>query len=341
MRRMRAVAIQDFVGIEGLACVDRPDPIPTGREVRVRVVSTAVNRADLLQCLGRYPAPPGSPADIPGLEFAGIVDACGPDCRVLAVGDRVMAIVGGGSYAEALLVDERVCAPVPDALGLDVAGALPEALVTAHDALVTRGGLSAGRRVLVHAATSGIGTMALRIARALGAEVWATTRRASTAVELRALGADEVIVVGAAGLEAAVKDHALAGTVHTVLELVGAPYIAGDLVALAPEGAIVVVGTLDHPRVDLDLGALMRKRAKLQGTVLRARSLDEKIAASGAAFDFATRVGFDALVPVIAARYPLEAVREAHRRVLAGGMVGRVAIDVAPEARVRETVEHR
>lgn len=335
---MRAISIQAFTGPEGLALVEVPPPVPREREVRVRVVATAVNRADLLQSLGRYPAPPGSPADIPGLEFAGIVDACGPACVALRVGDRVMAIVGGGTYAESVIADERVCAVVPPEIDLSVAGAIPEALVTAHDALVTRGGLAAGKTVLIHAATSGIGTMALRIARAIGAEVWATTRRAETADELRALGADHVLVVGEVGLEAAVASAGLGGRVHTVLELVGAPYLAGDLAALAPEGAIVVVGTLDHAKANLDFGVLMRKRARLQGTVLRSRNLEEKIAASEAAFAFARSVGFAALMPVVATRYPLAEVAEAHRRVREGGLVGRVAIDVAPEPLVRETL---
>jgi NADPH:quinone reductase-like Zn-dependent oxidoreductase len=334
---MRAISIQAFTGPEGLALVERPSPTPTGREVRVRVVATAVNRADLLQSLGRYPAPPGAPADIPGLEFAGVVDATGEACQTLRVGDRVMAIVGGGSYAEALLVDERVCARVPEAMSLAVAGALPESLVTAHDALVTRGGLASGKRVLVHAATSGIGTTALRIAKAVGAESWATTRRAETADALRALGADHVVVVGEEGLEAAVKGAGIAGTIHTVLELVGARYVAGDLAALAPEGAIVVVGTLDGAKLDLDLGALMRNRARLQGTVLRARTLEEKVVASEAAFGLAARAGFASVEPVIAARFPLAEAAEAHRAVQRGGMIGRVAIDVAPEPAVGET----
>ena len=334
---MRAISIQAFTGPDGLALVERPSPIPTGRDVRVRVVATAVNRADLLQSLGRYPAPPGAPSDVPGLEFAGVVDAVGEACTKLRAGDRVMAIVGGGSYAEELLVDERVCARVPETMTLAIAGALPESLVTAHDALVTRGGLSAGKRVLVHAATSGIGTMALRIAKAVGAESWATTRRAETADALRALGADHVLVVGDEGLEEAVKRARIEGTVHTVLELVGARYVAGDLAALAPEGAIVVVGTLDGAKLELDLGVLMRKRARLQGTVLRARTLDEKIAASEAAFGLAAKAGFEAVAPVIAARFPLAEAAEAHRAVQRGGMIGRVAIDVAPEPGVGDT----
>jgi NADPH:quinone reductase-like Zn-dependent oxidoreductase len=336
---MRAIAIQAFTGPDGLVLVERPSPIPTGREVRVRVVATAVNRADLLQSLGRYPAPPGSPSDIPGLEFAGIVDAVGEGCTSLRAGDRVMAIVGGGSYAEELVVDERLCARVPERMPLAVAGALPESLVTAHDALVTRGGLARGDRVIVNAATSGIGTMALRIAKAIGAETWATTRRAETADDLRALGADHVLVVGEEGLEAAVKESGIGGTVRTVLELVGARYIAGDLAALAPEGAIVVVGTLDGAKLDLDLGALMRKRARLQGTVLRSRSLMEKIAASEAAFAFAAWAGPAAIEPVIAARFSVQRAPEALRAVQRGGLIGRVAIDVAPEPNVGDTPE--
>jgi NADPH:quinone reductase-like Zn-dependent oxidoreductase len=191
--------------------------------------------------------------------------------------------------------------------------------------------------VLVHAATSGIGTTALRIAKAVGAESWATTRRAETADALRALGADHVVVVGEEGLEAAVKGAGIAGTIHTVLELVGARYVAGDLAALAPEGAIVVVGTLDGAKLDLDLGALMRKRARLQGTVLRARTLEEKVVASEAAFGLAARAGFASVEPVIAARFPLAEAAEAHRAVQRGGMIGRVAIDVAPEPAVGET----
>ncbi len=334
---MRALSIQSFTGPDGLALVERPCPVPGPSEVRVRVVATAVNRADLLQSRGRYPAPPGVPADVPGLELAGVVVACGPGCERLRLADRVMCIVGGGSYADEAVVDERVCVRVPAELPLAVAGALPEALITAHDALVVRGGARSGSHVLIHAATSGIGTMAIRVARAVGAEVTATTRRPDAVGRLRELGAHRVVVVGADGLEAALVREGLVGSVQTVLELVGAPYMAGDLAALATEGVVVVVGTLDSARVDLDLATLMRKRARIQGTVLRARSLEEKVRATEAAFALAERVGFPALEPVIACRYTLETAADAHRRVLDGGLIGRVAIDVAPEAFVRDT----
>ncbi len=334
---MRVMAIRESIGPDGLFLEQRPMPVPGPREVRVAVVATAVNRADLLQSLGKYPAPIGAPADVPGLEFAGVVSELGAECTQLTLGERVMGIVAGGSYAEHLVVDERLCVRVPAGMPLAVAGALPEALVTVHDALVTRGGLQGGMRLLVHAATSGIGTMAVKLGRALGAEVWASTRRASASEPLREIGADHVLLVGDQGLEAAVAEAKIAGTVHVILELVGAAYLPGDLQAIRTGGAIVVVGTLGHARAEFELGTLMRKRACLHGTVLRSRTIDEKITATHAAFSVAERVGLGALQPVIAARFALADAADAHRRVLLGDRVGRVAIDVAPEGFLGET----
>src|SRR5688500_14944928 len=187
---MRAIAISKFGGPEVLTLVDRPLPEPARGEVRVRVRATAVNRADLLQRIGAYPAPADSPADIPGLEFAGEVDALGPEVTRLALGDRVFGLVGGGSYAEALVTHERAVAKIPDGVGFEGAAAIPEAFITAHDAIVSQAGITAGETLLVHAVGSGVGTAAAQLGRALGAFVIGTARTADKLERAKPLGMD-------------------------------------------------------------------------------------------------------------------------------------------------------
>ncbi len=256
---------------------DVPTPEPGAGQVRVRIRATAVNRADLVQRAGSYPAPPDAPADILGLEYAGEIDALGDGVRELRVGERVFGLVGGGSYAEYVIVPERALARLPDAISFEHAAAIPEAFLTAYDAMVTQGGLCAGSWALVHAAGSGVGTAAVQIAKAIGARVVATVRSASKVEALRALGADHVLRVQDAVFAEAVV-AATGGGADVVLELVGGAYLSEDLSAVAPRGRIVLVGLVGGRSAELDLGLVLRKRVQVLGTVMRSRQLEEKIA---------------------------------------------------------------
>lgn len=256
---------------------DVPTPEPGAGQVRVRIRATAVNRADLVQRAGSYPAPPDAPADILGLEYAGEIDALGDGVRELRVGERVFGLVGGGSYAEYVVVPERALARLPDAISFEDAAAIPEAFLTAYDAMVTQGGLCAGSWALVHAAGSGVGTAAVQIAKAIGARVVATVRSPSKVEALRALGADQVICVQDAVFAEAVV-AATGGGADVVLELVGGAYLSEDLSAVALRGRIVLVGLVGGRSAELDLGLVLRKRVHVLGTVMRSRQLEEKIA---------------------------------------------------------------
>ena len=257
---------------------DAPTPDPGAGQVRVRVRATALNRADLLQRAGQYPAPPDAPADILGMEYAGEVDAVGPGVRELQVGHRVFGLVGGGSYAEYVIVPERALSRLPAGMPFEEGAAIPEAFITAYDAMVLQGELRAGSVVLVQAAASGVGTAAVQIAKAVGAQVIATARSEAKLATVRALGADHTVHVQDACFAAAVTALAPNG-VDVVLELVGGAYVAEDVKVVATLGRIVLVGLVAGRSVELDLGALLRKRARILGTVLRSRPLEEKIAA--------------------------------------------------------------
>ncbi len=323
---MRAVVLRSHGGPEVLKVEDVPDPAPGPEEVVVAVRASALNRADILQRQGLYPGPAAA-LEIPGLEFAGTVEAVGERVRDRVVGDEVMGIVGGGAYAERLTVHERQCLPVPASVGVDDAAAIPEVFITAWDALVLQGGLTSGRWALVHAGASGVGTAAIQVARAIGARV-AVTCSASKADRCRDLGADLVLERSPAdwlgALEAAVP-----GGVDVVLDVVGGDEVPRNVAALALKGRIVQVGVMAPGGPGLDVGGLMPKRASVVGTVLRARPIEEKIAVTRR---FAAEVLplFDtrALRPVIDSRYPLDAVAEAHTRMEANANVGKILLDV-------------
>src|SRR4051794_22740140 len=250
-----------------LVVEERADRGPGGGEVLVRVRGAGVNGADIHQLAGNYPAPPGAPADIPGLELAGEVVVRGPAAERFAEGDRVMGIVGGGAQAELCVVHERQLMPVPDALEWTQAGGVPEVFTTAHDALFTQAGLCAGERLLVHGAAGGVGTAAIQLGAATGARVTATVRRPEARDALLALGAEQV--VDADGFEDG-------GPYDVVLELVGAPNLAGNVRALATGGRIVVIGIGAGAKGELNLGALMGTRGRVMASTLRARPLEEK-----------------------------------------------------------------
>jgi NADPH:quinone reductase len=310
---MRAVTIVDGeIRIE-----DHPDPQPGAGEVLVRVRAAGLNGADMLQRRGRYPAPPGAPQDIPGLELAGEVAATGPGASRFAEGDRVMAIVAGGGQAELALVHERVAMPVPDALEWPAAGGFPEVFTTAHDALFTQAGLAPGEHLLVHGAAGGVGTAAVQLGRAAGARVTATVRNPDLRDAVRELGADAVDPEGFGGR----------GPFDVVLELVGAPNLAENVGALASGGRVVVIGIGAGAKAELNLAALMGVRGSVRGSTLRARPLEEKaIAARGVERHVLPLVESGALGVPVAETFPLDAAAAAYERFAAGGKLGKVVL---------------
>jgi len=324
---MRAVVLESYGGPEVLAIRDVPDPVAGPEEVLVDVVATAVNRADLLQRMGLYPGPPML-HEIPGLEFAGRVAAVGERVDAAIVGSEVMGIVGGGGYAERVVVPERQLMGVPPVVGLPDAGAVPEVFITAYDALVLQGGLTAGGWALVHAGASGVGTAAIQLVHAVGARV-AVTCSAGKVDACQALGADVVVDYDAEDFVGA----ALAATggvgVDVVLDVIGGEYVARNLAATRVGGRIVQVGVMGGGRADVPAGELLRKRITWIGTVLRARPVEEKIAVSRrCAHDLLPLFGSGALRPVIDRRYRLDQVAEAQEYVASNANVGKVLLEV-------------
>lgn len=310
---MRAATIRDGE----LVVADHPDPEPAKGEVLVRVRAAGLNGADLLQRRGRYPAPPGSPEDIPGLELAGEVVGRGPSAERFDEGDRVTAIVGGGGQAELATLHERAAMAVPDALNWPAAGGFAEVFTTAHDALFTQAGLRPGERLLVHGGAGGVGTAAVQLGSAAGAAVTATVRNEALRSEVEALGGHAVGTEGFA-------QH---GPFDVILELVGAPNLSENLKALATGGRIVVIGIGAGAKAEVNLAALMAKRARLQGSTLRARPLEQKAEAMRAVERHVLQLvaGGRVRVPV-AATYELDAVAEAYGRFEAGGKLGKVVL---------------
>ncbi len=311
---MRAATIADGT----VSVQEHPDPVPGHGEVLVRVRAAGLNGADLLQRKGAYPAPVGSPADIPGLELAGEVAQLGPGAERFAVGDRVMAIVGGGGQGELALVHERQLMPVPEALDWPQAGGVPEVFTTAYDALFTQCSLAAGDRLLVHGAAGGVGTAAVQLGVATGAHVTATVRRQEARDAVRALGAHDVI---------APDDFAGHGPFDVVLELVGAPNMPENLKALGTGGRIVVIGVGAGAKAEVNLLALMGKRATLRASTLRARPLEEKAQTARALeAHVLPLLERGALRVPVAQTFPLDAVHDAYEAFAAGGKIGKIVL---------------
>jgi putative PIG3 family NAD(P)H quinone oxidoreductase len=312
---VRAATIRD-----GEVLVEQhPDPEPGAGQVLVRVRAAGVNGADMMQRRGRYPAPPGSPQDIPGLELAGEVEALGDGATRFAEGDRVMGIVGGGGQGELAVVHERQLMPVPDAVPFPEAGGLPEVFTTAHDAVLTRAALRPGERLLVHGGAGGVGTAAVQLGRALGAHVTATVRNPDAREAVARLGADEVIEPE--GFE----EH---GPFDVILELVGAPNLGANVKALNMEGRIVVIGIAAGAKAELNLAALMSKRGRIMASMLRARPLELK-AATARAMEREVLPLFargDLRVPV-ADTFALDDVAAAYDHFAAGGKLGKIILE--------------
>ena len=330
---MRAVRIIGAGGLEALEVAEVERPRAEADRVLVRVHAAGLNRADLLQRRGHYPAPPGAPPDIPGLEFAGEVVEVGAEVRRRRTGERVFGITGGGAQAEYVSVPESALALIPDRLGDREAAAVPEVFITAHDALFTQAGLRMGERVLVHAAGSGVGTAAIQLARAAGAgAVYATARSAEKLERARSFGLDEGVVVGddARAFVEAVSEWTGGEGVHVILDLVGASYLKANLEAAATGGRLLLVGTLGGARAELDFGLAMRKRLTLRGTVLRSRPSEEKAQATSAfAQSVVPLLARGDVRPVIDSVFRLEEIRAAHERLESNQTFGKVLVEIS------------
>jgi NADPH2:quinone reductase len=329
---MKAVKIVSFGGPEGLEIVDVPDvPPPTADRVRVRVRAAGLNRADILQRLGRYPAPPGYPQDIPGLEFAGEVEALGDDVRAWKIGDRVFGITGGGAQAEYVTVPESMLARIPENLNWAEAAAVPEVFVTAHDALFTQCGLQMGERVLIHAAGSGVGTAAIQMVRAAGAVAYGTSRTAEKLERAIEFGLSESVVVDEdpSHFAESVKRWTGGAGVNVILDLVGGSYLKANLQALSLRGRLIFVGTTGGAKAEIDYSVVMGKRLRIMGTSLRTRSIEEKATA--------TRLFAQHVVPLLASGevrpvmdkiFKIEEVRAAHERIESNESFGKVILTI-------------
>ena len=323
---MRAVIYTGAGGPEVIAIGEVPKPEVRPEHIRVRVRAAGLNRADLIQRRGQYAAPTGWPADIPGLEYAGEVEAVRGVSK-WKVGDRVMGLVGGGAQAELVTVHQDEALAVPPGLSDAEAAAIPEAFLTAYDALVIRGRLAAGERVLIHAVGSGVGTAAAQIAKHLGATVIGTSRSADKLARATLYGLD----IGIDTSQTAFKD-AIGEPVHVVLDVLGGPAFADNLAVLAPRGRLILLGFLAGGRTTTDLGPILRKRLEVIGTMMRTRGLDERVPLVRAFTErmlplFDQRIEHAApLRPVLERTYPMTALAEAHRLLESNETFGKVVL---------------
>lgn len=326
---MRAVVLRQHGGPEVLTVSESAEPVAGPEEVLVRVHATALNRADLLQRMGLYPNPFPDGDEIPGLEFAGTVESCGPRVTAWKPGDTVMGIVSGGAYAEKLAVHERQAMATPPGMSLTDAAAIPEVFITAWDALVVQGGLTSGRWAMVHAGASGVGTAAIQICRAIGARVIVTCSSGKVQA-CRDLGADVVVDYGSQDfVEESARATGGAG-VDVILDVIGGEYVARNIASLAVKGRIIQVGVMDSRPQVLNVGALLGKRASITGTVLRARPTEEKIAISRRfAAEMLPLFATGQLRPVIDSVYALDDIRAAHEHMASNANVGKIVVTLA------------
>jgi NADPH:quinone reductase len=328
--RMRAAIITRPGGPDVLEVQERPTPVPSDNEVLIRVHASALNRADLLQREGHYPAPPGAPADIPGLEFAGEVVALGKAVTSWREGDRVFGVVGGGGNAEYLVADAQTVARVPSVLSWTDAAAIPEAFITAHDALVTQAGVRAGESVLIHAVGSGVGLASVQLARAWRATPYGTARTASKIEKAREFGLADGIVVGddTMVIVPAVERWTTGKGIDVTLDLVAGAYVPAEIQAAAKRGRIMFIGTVAGRTATVPIGMILGKRLTLRGTVLRARSIDEKREVTAAfARDVVPLFESGVLGPTVDRVFPLVEIAAAHERLASNETFGKVVID--------------
>jgi len=327
---MKAVTITAHGGIEGLEIreVETPAP-PTADRVRVRVRAAGLNRADVLQRMGHYPAPPGVPQNIPGLEFAGEVDEVGAQAGLWKRGQRVFGIIAGAAQAEYVIVPENHLAEIPSNLEWAEAAAVPEVFITAHDALFTRANLRSGETMLVHAAGSGVGTAAIQLVRAAGAKAFGTSRTADKLERAREYGLTGAVLVknDPKIFAEAAQEWTSGRGVNVIIDLVGAKYLEANLNALASQGRMVLVGTTAGTQAALDFSIVMRKRLTIIGTMLRARGTEEKATATRLFANHVVPLLAEGTVrPVIDRVYKLEEIREAHARMESNETFGKIVL---------------
>ena len=329
---MKAVVINRFGGPEVLEIHDIPTPQPGAEEILVHVRSTALNRADLLQRQGRYAAPPGAAANIPGLEFAGEVAELGANAQRWQIGDRVMGIIGGGAHAEFVTTHQDAVCAVPSNLEWPAAGAVPEVFITAYDAL-QQTGFRAGENVLVHAVGSGVGLSATQLVKALGGRAFGTSRTPDKIARAKPFGLEsgyEVPEPGALSGLAAFARNVTGGGFDVVLDLNGGPYFAASLEAMALRGRLILIGGVAGGKTEIDLYQILSKRLHIIGTVLRARSLQEKIAITNAfAQVVVPLLAQGTIQPVIDSVFPLEQIQDAHRRLESNETFGKVVLTLS------------
>jgi NADPH2:quinone reductase len=324
---MRAVIFSGAGGPEVITIGEVPKPEVKPEQIRVRVHAAGVNRADLIQRRGHYPAPPGWPSSIPGLEYAGEVEAVRPGVTQWRVGDRVMGLVGGGAQAELVVVHQDEVLPIPAGLSYAEAAAIPEVFLTAYDALVTRARLQVRERVLIHAVGSGLGTAAAQIAKQLGATVLGTSRSGDKLARALVYGLD----VGIDTSKTPFRD-AVGEPVDVVLDVLGGPALADNLAVLAPRGRLILLGFLAGSHAEVDLGPMLGKRLEIIGTVMRSRSLEERIPmvqefGSEMLPLFEPRFGqAAALRPVLERTYPITQLADAHRVLEGNATFGKVVV---------------
>jgi len=326
---MRAAVITKAGGPDVLEVRDVPRPVPGEGEVLVRVRASALNRADLLQRRGNYPAPPGAPQDVPGLEIAGEVVGRGPGTGRWSIGDRVFGIVGGGGNADFATTPEDELAAIPPSLSWEEAAAIPEAFITAHDALITQAAMRPGECVLIHAVGSGVGLAAVQLVRALGGRALGTARTQDKVDRARPLGLENGVVVGkeAAAFVEPVRRWTDGRGADVVIDLVGGDYIAADVSAAALKGRIMLVGLLAGRSTTVDLGGILRQRLTIRGTVLRSRPAHEKVEATRAfARDLLPLLASGKVKPLIERVFPLERIREAHELMESNATFGKIVI---------------
>ncbi len=333
--RMRAVVIVSHGGVEALEVreVERPSEARADR-VRVRVRAAGLNRADILQRMGRYPAPPGAIQDTPGLEFAGEVEQVGEEARSWRVGQRVFGITSGGAQAEYIVVPQSALAEIPSNLDWAEAAAVPEVFITAHDALFTQARLEMGESVLVHAVGSGVGTAAIQLAHAAGALPYGTSRTPGKLERAREYGLESGVAIGddPARFIAAVREWTNGSGVDVILDLVGGAYLSANLDALAPRGRLMLVGTTAGASAQLEFGTVMRKRLRITGTVLRARSAEEKAEATRRFVAHVVPLLKRGTVrPVVDKIYSMDEVRAAHTHMESNKSFGKIILMIDGE----------
>jgi len=326
MNSMQAIEITKSGGPEVLSFGEIPLPTPTGQQIRVQVRATALNRADVLQREGHYPAPEGVPAQVPGLEYAGVVESVGPHAQRWKIGDRVMGLVGGGAFADFVVVHEDETLPIPNDFSFEKAAAIPEVFITAYDALFRQARLQKSETVLIHAVASGVGTAAVQLARAFVCTSVGTSRSKEKLDKVRELGLDFPIHVTKGSFAKACKEFRPEG-IPVILDMIGAAYLEENLKVLATRGRLVIIGLLGGAQATLPLGRLLGKRQSILGTVLRSRPVEEKIDVTR---DFAQNVlpllEAGTLLPVIDEIIPAQQVVAGFQRMEANQTTGKIVM---------------